>query len=172
MNALAQYLRFAAAALLATASIGAQAGGPLSVCNDAAHTALKYPGAGTVNLAYDQGTLGSRTKAQADAIVTNAVALWTNVPTATVTIGRAADLPVDVTTANYTSYYSNYSDGINPVIYDSNGSLTNLLLGAGASSNVLGFAGSAYYLAPTCAYAEGQAVINGAVSVNDATMIV
>ena len=82
----------------------AYAGGPLSVCNDVAHTPIKYPGAGTVNLNYDQGPLGSRTKAQADAIVTNAVALWTNVPTASITIGRGADLPVDLTAANYLPY--------------------------------------------------------------------
>ncbi len=35
---------------------------------------------------------------------------------------------------------------------------------------MLGFAGSAYFLAPTCRFAEGQAVINGFISVSDATM--
>ena len=80
MKALARLARLAAA-ILAFASAGALAGGPISICVDASNnpdpgfTPLKYPGAGTVNLAYDQGNLGSRSKAQADAIVTSAVAL-------------------------------------------------------------------------------------------------
>jgi hypothetical protein len=31
--------------------------------------------------------------------------------------------------------------GVNPIVYDTNGTLTDALLGAGASNNVLGFAG-------------------------------
>ena len=168
MNALVVRL---AAALLALAAAGAQAGGPLSICNDAAKTPLAYFPA-TVNLNYDLGNLGSRTNSQANTIVTNAVALWTNVGTATIAIGRGADLPVDVTSANYTTYYSNFSDGINPVIYDTDGSIIDLLLGAGAKNSVLGFAGSAYFLAPTCRYAEGRAVISGFLGISDATMSV
>ena len=163
-------LRAAFAALLALAATLANAGGPLGVCNNAP---LKYQGAGSVALNYDQitgTTIGSRTKAQADAIVTNAVSLWTNVPTATVTLSRGADLPVDVTTANYNSYLGQFTDGLNPVIYDADGSLTDLLLGAGAHNSVLGFAGSASYGPPTCRYAEGQAVINFGLSVSDATL--
>jgi hypothetical protein len=99
----------------------ARAGGPLGICNSAP---LKYSGTGTVNLNYDGGgTLGSRSKAQADAIVAAAAAKWTNVGTATIVIGRGADLPVDVGSGNYATYYGKYSDGLNPVIYDTNGSV-------------------------------------------------
>jgi len=77
-----------------------------------------------------------------------------------------------VTTANYSTYFSAFTDGINPVIYDSDGSIIDTLLGTGASNSVLGFAGSAYFLAPTCQYAEGRAVINGKMPVSDATMSV
>lgn len=106
----------------------------------------------------------------ADAIVVNAVVQWTNVGTATINIGRGADLPVDVTSANYLTYYSNFSDGLNPVIYDTDGLIIDALLGVGAKSSVLGFAGSAYFTAPTCRYAEGRAVISGVLSVSDITM--
>lgn len=170
MNALARLVRLAPA-LLAIAATGAQAGGPLSICNDTDKTPLAYSPA-TVNLNYDQGSLGSRSKAQADTIVTNAVALWTNVGTATITIGRGADLPVNVTTANIISYYDNFSDGLNPVIYDTDGSIIDLLFGGGQKNFVLGFAGSAYFLAPTCRFAEGQAVINGFIGVTDTTLSV
>ena len=133
--------RLAALLLVLTAS-GAQAGGPLSICNDVGKTPLAYSPA-TVNLNYDLGNLGARTKAQADTIVTNAVALWTNVGTATITIGRGADLPVDVTTANYLTYILSsptFSDGLNPVVYDTDGSIIDAVFGVGARNSVLGFA--------------------------------
>lgn len=158
-----------AVTFLALVAAGVQAGGPLGICNDAARTVLAYSPA-VVNLNYDQGPLGSRTKDQADAIVTNAVSLWTNVGTATVTIGRGVDLPVDVTSANYLNFLDNFGDGLNPVIYDSDGSITDLIFGVGAKNNTLGFAGSAWFNQPACRYAEGQAVINGFISVSDTTL--
>jgi hypothetical protein len=167
MKALAMS-RLAIAALALYGSL-AHAGGPLSVC---ASAAVKYPGAGTVNLNYDLGPLGTRTKAQADAIVVTASAMWTNSTTATVTLGRGADLPVDVTTANYTTYYNVFNDHLNPVIYDTDGSIIDLVLGTGASGSVLGFAGSEFSGPPTCTYVEGQAVINGKIAVSDATITI
>jgi hypothetical protein len=154
-------LAFAAAAL-------AHAGGPLNSCNGAG---LKYQGAGSVTLNYDGGgTLGSRTKAQADAIVTAAAAMWTNVGTASITLGRGPDLPEDVTLANYTTYYNNFSDNLSPVIYDTDGSIVDDLLGANQKNGILGFAGSVFFGAPTCRYVEGRAVINGFLPVDDTTM--
>jgi len=89
-----------AGALIAfTAS--AFAGGPLVVCYQ---LPVKYPGAGSVLLNYDKGALGSRTKAQADALVTEAVSLWTNVVSSTVSLSRGADLSVDVDASNYSTF--------------------------------------------------------------------
>ena len=127
--------------------------------------------AAAVALNYDGGgTLGARSKAQADAIVNAAIAMWTNVPTATITLSRGPDLPVDVTVANYSGYLNNFSDGLSPVVYDTDGSIVDTLLGTGAKNSVLGFAGSAWYGAPTCRYAEGRAVINGFLNVSDTTL--
>jgi hypothetical protein len=152
----------------ATAAALAHAGGPIGLCNNAP---LKYQAPSIVNLNYDGGgMLGTRTKAQADAIVSAAAAKWTDVPAATVTLGRGTDLPVDVTAANYSTYYNSFSDGLNPVIYDTDGSIIDTLLGVGQKSSVLGFAGSASFSAPTCRYAEGRAVINGFINVSDSTM--
>lgn len=157
-------------ALLAASCFAATlagAGGPLGICNSAP---LKYPGAGTVSLNYDRGNLGGRTKGQADAIVTAAASKWTDVATATLSLARGSDLAIDVTSANHSTYFGKFSDGLNPVIYDSDGSIIDALMGAGSSRSVLGFAGSASYGAPTCQYVEGQAVLNGAIAVSDATM--
>ncbi|MDP2759323.1 MAG: BACON domain-containing carbohydrate-binding protein, partial [Sideroxyarcus sp.] len=146
----------------------AHAGGPGNVCSG---VPTKYAGAGTITLNYDQSSLGSRSKSQADALVTEAVALWTNVNTSTVTLARGSDLPVNVTTANYSTYSNNISDGISPVIYDSDGSIIDMLYGVGAKNSTLGFAGSGWYVYPTyCQYAEGSAVINGYITKSDTEM--
>ena len=129
--------RVALAALCCAAWL-ANAGGPLGICNSAP---LKYPGAGTVSLNYDRGNLGGRTKAQADAIVTAAASKWTDVATATLSLARGSDLAIDVTSANHSTYFGKFSDGLNPVIYDSDGSIIDALMGAGSSKSVLGFAG-------------------------------
>jgi len=161
-------LKAGAAVTLLTAAFAAHAGGPLGICYG---NPVKYPGAGSVTLRYDNGPLGTRSKATADALVTNAISYWTNVPTATITLGRGADLPVDVTTANVNTYYGRWSDGINPVIYDTNGTIIDMLLGNGASNSILGFAGSAWSdNGSLCQYVEGQAVINGKIAVSDAVM--
>src|SRR5262249_1932304 len=155
----------------AVLSCAAFAGGPLSVCNG---VPTKYAGGGTVTLNYDQGTLGTRTKAQADAIVTNAVSLWTNVGTATVTLARGADLPVDVNVTNYSPFLGSsnvVADGLNPVVYDTDGSIVDRIFGTGARNSVLGFAGSGgQNFGSYCQYTEGQAVISGYLSVSDVTM--
>ena len=159
------FARAACALTVAFASAGAFAGGPLGIC--AGNQPVKYPGAGTVALNYDQGDLGSRLKPAADTLVTSSVALWTNVTTATVSLTRGADLLVDVTLANFATYFQNFSDGLNPVIYDTDGLIVDSIFGPGAKSNVLGFAGSAW---SGCNYVEGQAVISGFLAINDTTM--
>ncbi len=159
--------RFISGALM-TFSASVFAGGPLVVCYQ---FPTKYPGAGSVSLNYDQGILGSRTKVQADALVTEAVSLWTNVVTSTVAISRGADLPVDVAGSNYATFLYDFSDGWNPVIYDTNGSIIDSIFGVGAKNSVLGFAGSAWNNnGSQCEYVEGRAVINGYIPVNDTTM--
>ena len=103
-----------------------------------------YANGGTsLTLNLDQGPLGARTNAQAAAIVQNAIAMWNGVTTSTMRLTIGAQLAADYTTANYTSVYQKYSDGLNPVIFDTDGSITDALFGAGAKSSVLGFAGSA-----------------------------
>ena len=169
----AKLSRILLAALALAAGI-AHAGGPLSLCNvnTPSGTPITYANP-NVLLNYDKGTLGTLSNAQAATLVNNAIALWTNVPTATISLTRGADVPVDVTTANVLTYYDyNNSiplapDGLNPVIYDNDGSIIDLIMGTGANNSVLGFAGSFW---SGCHYLEGQAVINGKFSADTALM--
>ena len=158
--------------LITFVAASAWAGGPLRLAGPSGRTPVTYPNGGqniTFNL--DQGNLGSRSKAQADAIFDQAFVLWNNVPTSTAKLTRGPDLPVDVTAANYTTYLSRYSDGLNPIIYDTDGSITDTLFGVGAKNSILGFAGSAFF-SSTATYAEGEAVINGFLSISNNTLAV
>ncbi|WP_239250550.1 fibronectin type III domain-containing protein, partial [Candidatus Nitrotoga sp. M5] len=149
-------------------SVSVFAGGPLVVCYQ---LPTKYPGAGSVSLNYDLGALGSRTNAQADTLVTDAVSRWTNVASSTVSLSRGTDLTVDVTSSNYSAFLYDFSDGLNPVIYDTDGSIVDAIFGNGARNSVLGFAGSGWNNnGSQCEYSEGRAVINGNISISDTTM--
>ncbi len=150
----------------------AQGGGPMDLVN---HQPVVYPNGGTsLRLNVDQGPFGTRTNAQALALVQGAIGLWNGVGTATMRMAIGPSLGTDYNASNYAGIFNNYSDGLNPVIFDTDGSLTDAIFGTGAKSSVLGFAGSAYYTSGASAgkYAEGRAVLNGALNVSDATWTV
>ncbi|QMV19460.1 hypothetical protein GOB94_12765 [Granulicella sp. 5B5] len=124
----------------------AWAGGPRFV------TGTQYPIAGLfmafytpqVTYSTDAGTLSSTlTHAQSDAMVTAAAQVW-NVPTASLTLSQSGELTEHVSSAN--AYFdgtnivfpadvqaTNYLQVPIAVIYDTDGSVTDLLLGSGAS---------------------------------------
>lgn len=110
----------------------------------------------------DQGLLGFRTNAEANQIASDAFSAWANVTTANITFNRAGALGGDVTSLNYQSV----EDAINSctglpgdpaggiakprsVIYDTDGSIIDLVFGAGNSDFTLGFA------YPTCLTSDG-----------------
>ena len=107
----------------------------------------------------DQGNLGTIPNAQATAIVESCFAIWQSVPTAHVSFVNAGQLPEDVTGENVFAYFSD-TDGINPILFDSDGSIIDAVFGIGANNNVIGFAGSEYDTS-TGFYTEGIAVLNG-----------
>ncbi len=146
--------------LFATAaSTCAIAGGPLNAVGTTPRKYATFP----ITYRTDQGTLGSFSNAVANAIASYAFQQWDNVATAMLTFSNAGPLPRDVTSASdpYISGGTQYTDKINPVVYDNNGSITDAKLGVGASSSVLGFAGSAY---SGTTYIEGYVIINGALT--------
>lgn len=109
----------------------------------------------------DQGLLGALANTTAVATVSADFAVWAAVPTAAIAFVNAGTLPVDVTAANYTSYVGVCGDGQNPIVFDTDGTITDALFGVGASDDVLGFAG------PDCSsfvppvITEASAVLNG-----------
>lgn len=147
-------------ALLLVAS-DAIAGGPLG----AVGTTPRRYAASAFPLAYrtDLGPLGSFSNATAVAISVYSFQQWDNVGTAALSFTNAGALARDVTSATdpYISGSTQFNDRINPVVFDTDGSITDAKLGVGARNSVLGFAGSAY---SGGTYVEGYAIINGALS--------
>ena len=130
--------------------VPALAGGPRFVSPSGIWVQPAQPeGWGVSQLAYftDPGDLSaSVTHAQADAMVAAAAAVW-NVPTSSLSLSQGGQLAEHVSSAN-TSFdgsafvfppdveVSNEGNVPVPVIYDTDGSVTDLLLGAGASDPV------------------------------------
>ncbi len=109
----------------------------------------------------DRGTLGVLDNAAAVELVDSTLAAWEAVATADVSFVAGAPLAADVTAANVSGYVGVCGDGISPVVFDTDGSITDALFGSGASSSILGFAGPecGSYLPPRIT--EASAVLNG-----------
>jgi len=148
------------------------AGGPLNIAGTNNSIPVIYDNGGRdITLNFDQGGLGGRSNTRADTLVNQAIDLWNNVSTATISLNQGDDLSQDINDTNFSSLLNKFTDGINPVIYDSDGSIVDALFGAGAHNTVLGFAGSGYS-SSTARYTEGQMVINGAIAVSDTTFLI
>lgn len=134
----------------------ARAAGPLAVNGAGQPLVWTSP----VPFSPDRGALGALDNAAAVATVTADFAVWAAVPTAAISFTNAGQLPVDVTVANATTILG-ACDGTSPIVFDADGSIIDLVLGSGASSHVLGFAGPACgrFVPPTIT--EGDAVLNG-----------
>ncbi len=146
------------AALNVACSVTAQAAGPLLV--NGAGTPLKWA-ANPLPFNPDRGPLGMLDNATAVASVTANFAVWAAVPTATLTFTNAGALLVDVTADNFTSFLGVCGDGLSPIIFDADGTITDAVFGTGASRNVLGFAGPECSDDTLAVISEGVAVLNG-----------
>lgn len=118
-----------------------------------------------VVLRYDQGPLGSLTNAQADTMVTDGMAVWTNVVDSTIALSQDTVNPElsedhDGIGAD-PNFYESSPDGVNPVIYDTDGTLIENQLGAGQSAYVIGFAGPYWIDNDSGEIVEGHVVLNG-----------
>jgi hypothetical protein len=136
----------------------AAASGPLLV--NGAGAPLVW-GAAPVPFNPDRGTLGALANAAAVANVTANFGVWTAVPTSVVTFTDTGLLPTDVTAANFTSYIGACGDGLNPIVFDTDGSITDALFGEGARNDILGFAGPECGTLVPPIITEGSAILNG-----------
>ena len=144
--------------LLFCAGTVAQAAGPLLV--NGAGEALTWQ-QNPIPFNPDRGPLGLLDNASATTNVAAAFNVWAAVTTTRVRFANAGTLPVDVTAANYTDYLGVCDDGLSPIVFDTDGTITDDLLGAGASSNILGFAGPECGTFVPAVITEGSAVLNG-----------
>lgn len=137
------------------------AGGPLTADGS---TGRRYA-SGSFPLTYrvDQGTLGNFSNATATSIVVYAFWEWDSIRAAALSFTNGTQLARDVTLATdaYISGGGQWSDGVNPMVFDTDGSITDARLGTGAKNSVLGFAGSAW---TGTTFSEGFAIINGFLS--------
>lgn len=118
---------------------------------------------------FESGPLGiTRDNDIADQLVRDALTLWNNISTSTIKLSQGADIPIDIDGNNFNSYIPdpanstihNDNDCLNPVVYDSDGSIIDAWFGENASDTVVGFAASTVYIGASY-FTEGFAVING-----------
>lgn len=144
----------------------ATAAGPLFVEGTTGNIPVRYQDPPIV-LNFDLDMLAvAPTNAETDTLVLNALSLWNSVTTSTVNLTQGADMSVNVDVTNYSTFItaSNNTaaaeDGLNPIIYDADGTIIDDFFGAGQSNQVVGFAVSSFFVGGSV-YLEGYAVING-----------
>ncbi len=151
--------------ILSLGSLPLQAGGHLNAVNGNPVVYKSSIGGQPLVISYkiDLGALGLFADTTAQRLTRESFKVWQDVPTAAISFSDAGFLPVNVDKSNYSTYLNNFSDGINPMVFDHDGEIINALLGEGQSERVIGFAGSSYYTSGpnTGFYAEGHAVMNG-----------
>ncbi len=134
------------------------AGGPLTVGGPGGHTPVTYSNPHIV-FNIETGNLGSTSNKAADTLMQQAFALWNKVPTSTILLSQGADIPVDINLSNYQQYLTKPSNGLNPVVYDTDGSIINAFLGKQQSNNTVGLAVSRF--TQNGHYINGYVIING-----------
>lgn len=158
--------------LLCAFSSIAFAGGPLKVAGNDGHTPVTYPNGTTIQLNFEKGTLGSLSNADAISLFMSGLNDWNTISTANLTLSRGPDIAVDVTPDNifeYMNCFTCFSDGLNPVIFDDDGSITDLILGQGMSRSIVGFASSGFNFR-RAEYLEGKVVMNGKIGLSQAKL--
>jgi len=147
----------------------AHAGGPFIYADNG--SIVKWPTTGgftSVTLTLDQGNLGLLANAQADGLVADVIGVWNGVSQSTVRLTiAAAPLTTDVTHLNYQSFVGLVAPlhGFNPLVYDVDGQIMDLLAGNGGNQ-FLGYASPVYYVDANNNPApgnivEGRVVLNG-----------
>ena len=152
---------------LSFTSLTLHAGGPLIISGADGHTPVRYQDP-TITLHVEGGDLGTRTNAQADELVNDAISLWNAVTSSALRLQiDQASLDFDINISNFETYLPttdetdlNEDDSYSPIVYDEGGEIIDAYFGAGASQSVIGVAASIsetgfeYFI-------EGYAVING-----------
>ena len=157
---------------LPSASIPAPAAGPLNVHATSAKpyvwsipTASNPGNLDKIPYNPDRGNLGTLSNSEARVLVAEAFGIWEAVPTAFVlkpVIEEGSQLSNDITGTNFDQLLQQDNlDGINPIVFDSNGAITDALNGVNASCSILGFASPSDLADNAAAIQEAFVVLNG-----------
>ncbi len=137
-----------------------RAGGPLFI--NSRGQPFRWP-RNPVTYTPDRGPLGILDNAAAVELVADAFRTWQEVDTATIAFEQRGQLDVDVTGANVMDVLSRIRRGVNPIVFDHDGSIIEALVGVGASRDIVGF-GSPTLRPPGVTrgeFRQGWAVFNG-----------
>jgi hypothetical protein len=127
----------AAVAMLAVALSAAFASGPLYFTADG--RPYRLDPTKPARLVMDAGPLANRTHEQAVRLVDRACQTWTAVPTARLQFERVGELPQDIDGQNVMAFLGQLKEGDpNPILFDTDGSMTDALFGEGASGHIHG----------------------------------
>ncbi len=139
-----------------------EAGGPLVV-----HQGEAGYWAEAIPLAIDAGTLGPLSNDQASLLIAEAAGRWAAIPHSRVSFSEFTELLVDLDETNILPFFGGHPIGSgelrpeNPIIFDDDGEVVDLLLGTGSKNAVLGFAGPRFINTTTRQYLSAFAVFNG-----------
>lgn len=150
--------------LLLLAPFNVRAGGPISISPSGVPSTWEMP----ISVHPESGTCASFSNADMVDKLTTDLSQWEDIPGITLQYDIIPDaLGVDVTVDNYTDYLvltssdPGLTDGLNPVIFDDNGAITDDVFGHNMKFNVLGFAGpDAFADADYLTISGGQGVFN------------
>jgi predicted Zn-dependent protease with MMP-like domain len=162
---------YAVLALCVSSSV--MAAGPLVLEGPAGNTPASYENPNII-FNIEAGPLDADTDNEAaDQLVRDAFALWNNIPTSIINLSQGSDIAANVDGSNFNTYI-NDNDCLNPVVYDSDGSIIDAFFGDGMSDIVVGFAASTIFIGQSY-FTEGFAVINGkplSLTDNELTLII
>ncbi len=145
--------------LIVPASI-IKAGGPINVNNFG--VPFRWDSSKIVMFVPDQGSLGFLSNSTAVQMVNELFQVWEDIPTALIRFSQDGQLSDDITGSNVLNILNSMTSAdSSPIIFDHDGSITELLAGQGASELTIGFAGSLIDDLSTGEFLLGYAVMNG-----------
>lgn len=137
------------------------AGGPTTVLPGA--MVARWDETAPVPFIIDQGLLGIITNEQGVQMVQEAFQAWQDVSTASVFFSNQGLLPMDVDLSNYEAFLmQNHEE--NPIIFDTDGRITDALLGVGTRQTVAGFTSIPTVNLATQRYVVGFIALNGVIA--------
>lgn len=114
---------------------------------------------GPISYMVDGGSLGPLSNEEAQELVHQAFRTWQAVLTSTVSFRFDGVFLEDVDGSNVFLYLDVYDDGVNPIVFDDDGTIIDLMLGVGANRSYAGIARQ--YLGSNGRIVEADIVLNG-----------